>query len=71
MTQKYKKLKNRLNKKERGRTMKRIIMWTIVLMMLVSIGGCLVVDEGRRDGGHHERDRGHDRDRDHDGDRRH
>ncbi len=51
--------------------MKRIIMWTIVLMMLVSIGGCLVVDEGRRDGGHHERDRGHDRDRDHDGDRRH
>ncbi len=45
--------------------MKRIIMLAMVLvMMLVSIGGCWVGwdrdDRGRRGGGH-DRDRGHDR----------
>lgn len=50
--------------------MKRIIMWVMVLVMTVSIGGCLVVDEGRRDG-HHNKDRGHDKDRDHDKNRGH
>jgi hypothetical protein len=39
--------------------MKRIIMLALVLVMLVSIGGCFVPwDEGGRDG----IDRGHDRD---------
>ena len=44
--------------------MKRFIMWVMVFVMTVSIGGCLVVDEGRRDGGH-DRDRGHDSDQRH------
>ena len=48
--------------------MKRIFMLTMVLvMMLVSIGGCWVGwdDRGGRGGGY-EREGGHDRDRDHD-----
>jgi len=45
--------------------MKRIIMSAIVLvMLLVSIGGCFVpVDRGGRDGRDHDRDGGRDRDR--------
>ena len=53
--------------------MKRVIMLAIVLvMMLVSIGGCWVgwEDRGGRGGGH-EREGGHDGDRGHDRDRGH
>ena len=50
--------------------MKRIIMMTLVLaVMLVSLGGCLVgLDTEGRDGrgGGYDRDRGHDRAGDHD-----
>ena len=56
--------------------MKRIIMLTMVLViMLVSIGGCWVgwEDRGGRGGGHeeHDRDRGHDRGGEHDRDQGH
>ena len=51
--------------------MKRIIMLAMVLvMMLVSIGGCWVGwdRDGRGErGGEHERDGGHDRDQGHEG----
>ena len=49
--------------------MKRIIILAMVLVMLViSIGGCWVPwDEGGRDGGY-DRDGGHDRDGDHERD---
>jgi hypothetical protein len=54
--------------------MKRIVMMTMfLLMMLVSIGGCWVGwdDDGRGGrGGGHDRDRGHDRDGGHDRDQR-
>ena len=55
--------------------MKRIIMLAMVLVMLVSIGGCWW-DPGGRGGGHdrgegHERDGGHDRDGGYDRDHRH
>jgi len=50
--------------------MKRIIMWVMVLvMMLVSIGGCWPYwDRDGRDGGGHDRDGGHDRGGGHDRD---
>jgi hypothetical protein len=44
--------------------MKRIIMWVMVLVMLVSIGGCWPwgYEDGRGRGGEgHDRDGGHDR----------
>jgi hypothetical protein len=51
--------------------MKRSIMLAMVLVMIVSIGGCFVPwdrdDRGGRDGGH-ERDGGHDRGGEHDRD---
>jgi len=57
--------------------MKRIILLGMVsVMMLVSMGGCLVgLDVDERDGrhhrdGYHDRDRGHDRDGDRDRDQR-
>jgi len=58
----------------REKTMKRIIMLTLLLaMMLVSIGGCLIGlnEEGRGRDGWHDRDGRHDRDGDHDRDQRH
>jgi nitrogen fixation-related uncharacterized protein len=50
-------------KQTKGETMKRIIMLTMVLMMmLVSLGGCFWGDRG---GGHDDRGEGHDRGGDH------
>jgi hypothetical protein len=50
--------------------MKRIILLALVLVvMFVSIGGCLIGLEGDgrgERGGEHDRDRGHDRDQRHD-----
>jgi hypothetical protein len=47
--------------------MKRIIMLAIVLvMMVVSIGGCFIGPDGDGRGRGHDRDGGHERDGDHD-----
>jgi hypothetical protein len=55
-------IKNKSLSKEGA--MKRIIMAMVLVMMLVSIGGCLWWDPYYRDGrggGQHDRDGGHDR----------
>jgi hypothetical protein len=67
------KQKNKFLSKEGA--MKRIIMLAMVLvLMLISIGGCWVGwDRDGRDGrgGEHDRGGGHDRDEGHDRDQRH
>ena len=67
-------ISDNFSQKEKEVAMKRMIMLAMVLvMMLVSIGGCFWGPEGRDRGGGYDRGEGHDHDRDggHDRDQGH